>query len=276
MIGRPLIVRGSLHTHASTRMSELINNTLLWDGSSIGEGTIISHWECYADRYYIIYCYSYGYILCQATRTTSNFPCIIEDIRVLFNLPKRGCHRINIASYQWVIYYVPLSSDHTVAYWEVPLSHLSMLHPLRRDLSFRSEMERLLAFQEVLSLTQTSERNLRLRTGDGATYQPISYCESERTVKQGKTMGILSKMIFGRWLGDHCTVSKAAHTLLNHDEPYTEEEWLSFCNTLQSEIQRIVVHYDAQFLWLSHCIISRLTALIKVIDETGSNEIISI
>lgn len=247
----------------------LLNNKLQWDGSDIGEGAILSSWSSYGDSYYLIYCHPYGHIVCQANRTNSSFPCIIEDIRTLFNLPKRGAHRITIAGYQWIIYYVPLSSDGTMTYWEVPLSSLASVHPLRSDPEFRTEMERLIVFQEVLSLTQTSERNIRLRSGDGHNYQPISYCEGERTVKAGKTLAVLSKAIFARWLGDHCTPTKAAHLLLAHPDPYSEGEWLEFCNVLSNEIERIVTHYDAQFLWLANCIVARLNSLIEVTPDYG-------
>ena len=248
-------------------MSELLNNLLSWDGSDIGEGAILSSWSSYADTYYLIYCHTQGHIVCQANRTNSCFPCIIEDIRVLFNLPKRGTHRITIGGYQWILYYVPLSSNGATTYWEVPLSELVAAHPLRSDEMFRAEMARLLAFQEVLSLTQTSERSIRLRTGDGQTYQPVSYSEGERTIKGGKVVAILSKTIMSRWLGDHCTYTAAAHLLLAHLEPYREDEWLDFCNVLRTEIERIVTHYDAQFLWLANCVVARLNSLVEVIPD---------
>lgn len=254
-------------------MSALLNNQLMWDGSSLGEGAILCKWTSYSDTYYLIYCHLLGHVVCQGTRSNSSFPCIIEDIRVLFNLPKRGTHRISIGGYQWILYYVPLNSAGDISYWEVPLAAIAATHPLRFDLTFRSEMERLLAFQEVLSLTQTSERNIRLRTGDGHTYQPISYCEGERTIKGGKTVGILSKTIFSRWLGDHCTSSHAAHVLLSHPTAYSEAEWLEFCNVLHTEIERIVIHYDAQFLWLANSVVARLSSLVDVISD---NKILSI
>jgi len=249
-------------------MTSLLNNRLAWDGSILGEGTILHKWTYYSDTYYLIYCHALGHIVCQANRTNSVFPCIVEDLRVLFDLPKRGSHRINIGGYQWVLYYIPLNNGQDVIFWEIPLSWLPGQHPIRQQSEFHQHMQRFLAFQEILTITQTAESNVRLRSGDGISYYPISYCEGEKTIKSGKTVAILSKAIYNRWLGSHCNSSTAAHLLLAHPEPYEETEWLAFCNHLHSEIERIVRYYDVNFLWLANSIVARLNTLISVIPHT--------
>jgi hypothetical protein len=246
--------------------TKLLNNYFVWDGSELGGGEVIDSWYTDGDLYYLIYCYDRGYVICQANRTSSTFPCIIEDIRILFDLPRRGTHRIIMASYHWILYYVPLSSDQKTLSYETHLSNIPNTNSLRSTEEFRYEMARLLVFQEVLSITQTSETNIRLRSV-GDLYLPISYGEMEKTVKQNKTVGVLSKIIFNRWLTNEWELTNAAHALLQHPEPYTEAEWLGFCATVRSEVERINSHYDGQFLWLASCITARLSNLVRIVPD---------
>src|SRR3989304_8393597 len=88
------------------KMVIILNNHLKWDGSSLGIGLINNQWKMENIQYYSINLpthpqYSLGTIYCRALPAKDLFPCIIDELRELFGLPRRGVHRVHIGAKEY-------------------------------------------------------------------------------------------------------------------------------------------------------------------------------
>ena len=172
-------------------MIDILNDRLLWDGSHLGyhpETRIIGKWELQGTIYSKIYLgkgwsenLSEGNIYCIMLETKDLFPCIVEDIKELFGITKRGIHRITISGKEHIIYYVPVSIGGEVI-WETPLNRLDSKHPLRNDPIFRRDVQRVIAFCDIMALCGTGESSIRIRPGMEGKYIPISVNEKTTVI----------------------------------------------------------------------------------------------
>lgn len=234
----------------------IMNNRLRWDGSFLGEFPVdikFCEWEVEGSKYLSLRLLK-GVVHCMATRTNDLFPCIVEDIKPLFGIPRRGVHRIKLGNYYWLLYYVPISSDGSVI-WETPLSRLDAKHPLRKDAHLRQQIRRTIVFCDILALNSTSETTIRLRHGSNGSYEPI--CINERTTAISKQtvydFSILSKVLFDKWFGEEILLSDVLYDM------FPGHNLAQLSSEMRSSIEAVVRKYDTSYLWYVTFIVDRMS-----------------
>lgn len=249
----------------------ILNNKLKWDGSHLGSyiRAITHEWTLEGIRYYGITLpigwsgdLPSGIIYCIAIRAKNSFPYIVEEIKEVFGLPRCGLHGINIDRREYIIYYVPISTSGKPV-WETPLSRLDSRHVLRKDQYFRREVQKIIAFCDILSLYGTGEPSIRIRPGSNNTYVPISINESTTTLLKANEYdySILSKTLFLKWFGEETCMSDVVKELVNyHPEWMTSERSLAvICSEIRSKVDEIIKRYDVSYLWYSNFIVDRMS-----------------
>ena len=261
----------------------IINNMLKWDGSHLGSyrGVLTHIWMMDGIKYHGITLpdYNNGIIYCTAVCTKDVFPCIVEDIKDIFGLTRRGIHRITIDNKEYILYYVPISSKGQV-FWETPLNRLDSKHILRRNLEFKKEVRKIIAFCDILALSSTGEPSIRIRHGSEGKYIPISVNESATTIVKFSTgsdydYSILSKTLFSKWFGEEisinhvvkdiitsCTLAWASPTsnvpmIINPD--INANNLVIISSEIRNRIDEIIRKYDSSYIWYSYFIIDRMS-----------------
>jgi hypothetical protein len=270
----------------------IINTLLKWDGSHLGhfsKDVIVSHWLLENTSYYGINLPE-GIVYCNANRTKDAFPCIVEDIKSIFEIPRRGVHRINIGGWEYVLYYVPISLQGEVI-WETPLNRLDSKHLLRKDPYFRKSVQRIIAFCDILALSSTGEPTIRIRPGIGGQFIPINCNESATMIAKSVDydFSVLSKTIFSKWFGEETVIGDIVKEMIHYQNP---QKWIGemspdqryvetikdflpnmngnkiqepttkmtvICSSIRSRIDEIIKQYDANYSWYSCFIIDRMS-----------------
>lgn len=215
----------ALQIHMITVKPVVLNNQLKWDGSHIGSywKAITGKWTLEGIHYYRITLpigwskeFPSGIIYCLAIKAKDLFPCIVEDIKDIFGIPRCGIHRINIDYQEYFIYYVPISTDNSLI-WETPLNRLNSKHELRRDPEFRKEVQKIIMFSEILALEKTGEPSIRIRLGKNGLRLPISMNESTTTITKALDYdySIMSKTLFLKWFGEETSMSDTLKEMIN-------------------------------------------------------------
>ena len=295
-------------------MQPIINGSLKWDGSHLGNyppSIITQIFTLYGDSisYYSLTLpldwsaagLPAGMIHCNAHRTKDAFPCIVEEIKDIFGIHRRGVHRITIGKCDYILYHVPISPWGEII-WEPPLTRLDIKHPLRRDPRFRKEVQRLIAFCDILALTRTGEPSIRIRPGDkGKGYIPINTNDSATTITKGVDydFSILSKTIFSKWFGETVSINEIVSEMVGYRIPHpkiaavhpiiripnfcrvvesgvklpelTPERLTIICAEIRNKIDLIIKRYDSQYSWYSCFIIDRMSRhLLSLIESSGT------
>lgn len=284
-----------------TASALILNNRLPWDGSHLGAHpeTIITHqWSLEGIIYYGVSLangwsteHPSGTIFCTATCTKDVFPCIVEDIKPIFGLPRRGVHRITINNKEYVLYYVPISVKGEVV-WETPLNRLDSKHALRKDPNFRKAVQKAIAFCDILALCNTGEPSIRIRPGVETQFVPISVNENNTTIISGGNSAnydysILSKTLFTKWFGEETSISDIVKEMVDYqthkaldDNPEkklalkvptveTKKNGMMegpqrtnlaiISSEIRSRVDEVIKRYDINYIWYSCFIIDRMS-----------------
>lgn len=270
-------------------MSTILNNKLRWDGAYLGEyiGVITHQWSLEGNSYYGITLPDGwskmndeiedlgGTIYCMAHCTRDLFPCIVEEIKGVFKIPRRGIHRIKMDGKEYILYYVPISTKGEVV-WETPLNRLDGKHPLRKSANFRNSVQKTIAFCDILSLSSTGEHNIRIRPGVDGEYIPITVNESSTSISRGTSydFSILTKTLFSKWFGEETSISDIIKEMTHYqsgeitfqksvpvigigDGP---KDNLAFITAdIRNKVNNIIERYDRNYMWYSNFIIDRLS-----------------
>lgn len=266
------------------QMAAIINNALRWDGTHLGvfpTTAITNYWLIERVGYYGITLppnwsveeFPPGIIYCNAMRMKDMFPCIVEDLKTVFNIPRRGLHRITLGNHEYILYYVPISvKGHII--WETPLSRVESKHPLRQNPNFRRAIQRVVAFCDILALSSTGEPAIKIRPGVDGEYIPINFNEaSTDIVKKEHDFSILSKTIFSKWFGEETSISEVVcemvqyrddmrlyhHTTSEARKSELVAEMTIFCAKMRDQIDRIIKQYDRNYAWYACFIIDRMS-----------------
>ena len=249
----------------------ILNDYLPWDGSHLGnyDDVIVKQWLTNGLTYYIItlpqgWCNTLtdkqtqlkaGVLCCTGVYSKNVFPCIVEELKPLFGLTKRGIHRIIINEKSYVLYYIPITVNGELI-WETPLNQLDLRHSIRLNPLFRFEIQKIIAFCDLLSLTSTNESHILIRPGVGTSYVPISSNESNTTIVRGSDndFSIISKVLFTRWFGEDTPIDIVVKSMVGYS---VQDNVTVTIAKLRDEIDNIIMKYDRKLSWYVHFILSR-------------------
>jgi len=259
----------------------ILNNRLQWDGSHLGSywKAITHKWTLEGIHYYGITLpigwsteFPSGIIYCIAMKARDLFPCIVEDIKVIFGLPRCGIHRINIDHQEYIIYYVPISTSEAVI-WETPLNRLDTKHGLRRNPEFRREVQKIIVFCDILALGRTGEPAIRIRLGSNGAYIPISMNETNTTITRAVDYdySIVTKTLFSKWFGEETYMSDIVKEMVHyHVTPNTikgidPNNLGTISADIRNKVESVIKRYDANYIWYSNFIVDRMSRYLLVL-----------
>lgn len=241
-------------------MVKIINDVLPWDGAHLGDylGTrIIQEWKLDGKTYKKILLDENSVIYCMSIilgKKEDLFQCIVEDIKKIFNIKQRGIHRIKIDEQEYILYYVPINENGELI-WETPLNKIDNKHVLRNDQLFKYDVQKIIAFCDILALSNTEEKEIIIRPGENNQYIPINTNTKKIELKQTGN-GIVPGSLFLKWFGEHTDISNIVKEMVNYNGDVNKLALLS--TEVRDKIDKIIKKYDNGYAWYSNFIIDRL------------------
>jgi hypothetical protein len=244
--------------------AEIKNNHLPWDGSHLGNfPNLITHNWVYESVIYSGLTFPDGNILYCITKCTNNkLPFIIEGIKEIFNLQRCGTHGIQMERHEYILYYVPVTTTGELI-WETPLNRLTPKHAIRMYKDFRAEMQKIVMFWEIMSLTSATESSVWIRNGqenpDGERYIPMSMNLLNTTINRvrGHDCSILTKVIINKWFGEETELGDVVKDMINYYEIVGNNR-SALLLTIKYQIEEIINRYDSTLIWYSYFIVDRI------------------
>ena len=248
-------------------MTDILNNKLPWDGSHLGSYSfaITSVWEHEGVRYNSVVLpdgwsekISGGVIHCTTCRTNDTLSCIIEEIKPLFGISKRGIHRITISNREYLLYYVPISLKGELI-WETPLNRLDAKHHLRTNPLFRMKVQDIIAFCDIMALTGTTESHICIRSSLENSFALINTNEKSNTIPKAEfyDYSIIPKTLFNKWFGEETQISDVVRSMIRCQHKQGTYEMNALISRLRAEIEDIIKKYDNSYIWYAAIIIDR-------------------
>lgn len=249
----------------------ILNDYIPWDGSHLGSysDVISKQWLWEGTTYYVITLptgwnfneqltqINGGIIYCIAVCSKSVFPCIVEELKPIFGLARRGIHRITIDKREYILYYVPITVDGKLV-WDIPLNRLHAQHSVRTDPLFRYEVQKIIAFCDLLALTNTNESHILIRPGAGDAYVPINSNENSTSIirQPHNDFSIISKVLFIRWFGEDTPIDSVVKDMVRYS---TGDNLTVTANKIREQLHQAITKYDRSLSWYVQFIFDRVS-----------------
>jgi hypothetical protein len=247
---------------------------LSWDGSYLGEypaSAIVQKWYMGGVLYYGIVLRD-EFIYVTIHRVKDLFPLIVNDLKEVFNLPRRPLHHIKFSGNMYILYPVPITSEGNLI-WELPLNQLPHNHSLRSDPQFQKIVRKLFIFCDILSLPDTNETNIIIQRNQ----IPINNNETRSTIMKEtiRDFHILPASVINRWFDEDIFMEDILCEMLHYQKNSEEYKnirslksgtqrniqslnYESFLFDLRSRIESIIRKYDSNYIWYINFIIERI------------------
>lgn len=217
---------------------------LPWDGTYLNNVQIKEKFKFETQKYaclqiedHLIYCILEKY---------DTFPLIIEELRTIFNISRRKFHLIetNNNNKQFIIYYVPFINDKIV--WETPLHKLPKNHVLRHNPTFKQEVRKVILFCELLSLSNTRQANLMIRSKS-----EVINTNDKKTIADPTCLTMCKEKMLNDWFSSSSEFKQTLDLMIID------------LNLLKKQIEEIILRIDKSYIWFSCLVIQKIHSMNK-------------
>lgn len=244
-------------------------NPFVWDGSDLGmihaSSIIGSGVSQLGDTYWVLDIGGHRAV-CIVKRLKTTFPLVVDELKPIFGLPKLGTHRIMVGHQAYLLIRAPPMDPRSNELTEdIPLDLIDEKTTLQGpsgtfrphdDTLFIHQVRELFAFRELLGVSSSYEKSIRVRVGsasttEGARPYPISYIEATMVPHQEKRM--TPETVMKRWFRGQSMDHVVAQLL-----DITERGEISAkLANLRGRLEEVIRRVDAQSIWVSLYIIER-------------------
>lgn len=239
----------------------IINDRLLWDGSEIEEVKIISMEKLIIDKMtFFKLKLEDGYVYGLGKKFGTYLPFIVDELRELFGLRRRGLHKFKYKSINYIIYYLSVNENNDIV-WETPLNKISKSHPFRKDPIMINYIRKLLVFCQILGLSNTAESTILIRTDNKNSFWPINSNDSKTIYEEidYKYLSVINKTISNNWLNEDYNPQNTISLLINIKNNNNISVIIEHYRTA---IETIIKKYDKNLIYITYGIIETLTSMI--------------
>lgn len=232
-----------------------------WDGSHLGsiKQSDVKPYACDKWKFQLVTVGAVSF-WCQMIQTADWFPVIIDNLKPVFGLARRGTYRVEIGKLKYVLYYLPVTIDGQLP-TDLPLHQLT--GELRSDPDIRLAAQQLLIFRDIMALQRVDQSSLFIRNFGGKI--SVLSTNELRTVRNGGYVpGRMSNPLFSKWFHDYQNPSMVLGEMIGYDnpenDPYLRDEQITITLfNLRSEIDATITAIDSNYLWYTATIIGRVT-----------------
>lgn len=251
-------------------MNVIVNNELPWNGTLLGtypESNLLNRWDTGKTPWASIHLTPngkhnvQGTIYCGIVPYRNTFPLIIDEIRTIFDLPRRGLHVIVLGQTMYLISYISTTMNNELI-WDTPLNMIGKDHTLRKDPELRKQVQYIILFCELLALTSTGEPKIILRPGVNNSLIPINTNDVSTTISRGKSYdySVLTSPLINKWFGDNDLGSIIGELIAYDRENMNYGRRIA---QLRKELELAINKYDSGYVWYVNFIIDRISRYIS-------------
>lgn len=171
------------------------HNPFIWNGTEL---KLTAHrcLETFRRRkYWEITCGSWS-VLCQAKRVKNLLPCVYDELKEFFHLPKIGTHWGRINGLVYIFFRLPIEDHKPVYEYSLDCFKSTNLKPI-----YEEQIRHLLLFRELVGVLTRGIRTLRLRVELPLDPYVLSY--DEPNICSDIELSVLSEDIKKRYFPDY-------------------------------------------------------------------------
>lgn len=238
-------------------------NPFLWDGSYLGLITnrnIIDQIEYMDQRYWKLNLF--GHIqICIIRQIADSSPCISDELKELFGLPKIGSHMIKYFNKFYLLLKPKINNKGEIIKETSIAEIVSTTNQL-----FINQVQDIYLFRDVLGMTKTNDNSIIIRCSNQKYIQPYPISFYENKIKPASDKQIIPTTVIAKWFGEY-TLNDSARRIFNVSKISEIQEK---CGNIYYQLNLIIERVDKNALWLTTHIMKRLSQrLLSGIDNNN-------
>ena len=237
---------------------------LLWNGSYLGEiyeEDIKVEQEIGNSKYWCVKIYDQE-VICIARTISSAIPCIIDELKEIFDIPKLGTHYLKYKHNLYILirprWTITTESNETIQEEET----LKMCRSKRLNTEeFRKKVREMYTFRDTLGITKTYDSSILVRwlkytDEEGLIrYLPFPMSFYEPNINMSDEM-ILPQTVYDKWFDDYTP----GFILKNMLKAYTESDVGNVVTRTRFDIAKTINRIEPKLIYLESYISNRISA----------------
>lgn len=229
-----------------------------WDGSDVTD--IISQADIYEAKYnkhiyWIIRVINpetnkSEKITCIVRNSKNTVPCLIDEMKTVFRLPKIGSHWCKQGGKLRILLRCLLTPEGHIKE-ELTLQMIDVSTPL-----LKLQVQEIFTFREILGVNCSYESSIVLREGGGGVY-PVSYYDPSMTITDTK---VIPYTILDKWFEEDTNIDEVVKRLLRIHQL---DQIGTVLYEIRTKIDEVVERVDRNTITYKDCIMNRITERIQ-------------
>lgn len=183
--------------------------------------------------------------ICMIRTSKTNIPCLIDEIKTIFNLPKIGTHWCKQGGKVRILIKCPKTPE---GYIKEEISLSEIKNPTNL---LKLQVQETFAYRELLGVTCSYNSNINIREGKNGPY-PVSFYEPNMLVTDNK---IIPFTVLEKWF-DETSIDQVVKRLCQIDNI---NDLPTLLHTLRGKLDIIIDRVDKRNISFKFCIINRIT-----------------
>ena len=223
-----------------------------WDGSYLGRidsSNILEQVSIAGIKYWRIEILGHRKV-CIVRSITNNTPCLCDELKEYFSLPKLGTHSITFRSKKYLLTEARLDSGGRI----IEEITIDKVDP-NKNQEFVRRVQEIFVFREILGLIMSRDRSVVVRWSDKSYIPPypVSFYESDMRPYDNRV--VISSVIENKWFDD-VSIEDIIKDMLKIE---TNDDVIERIAYLRGNIEKTIERIDRDMIWMVQPIIEKLT-----------------
>ena len=188
----------------------------------------------------------YGHdALCVVKEIKTSWVCIVDELKIIFGIPKLGTHRVYLKNKQYLLILAKTNKNGVIEREETLKKTNHSFDKL-----FHKKVQKILLFRNILKITKSNESSINIRINNQGDIFPISCNEYNFSLTTA-----LSSNLIHKWFSNNSLNDLAQQIFdINHtsDIPYK-------IAIIRNRIEQIIKRVDYLYIWTITFIIENLS-----------------
>ena len=227
-----------------------------WDGTDVS--VLINQCDIYEAKYnklkyWVIHSPDKQTETCIARSSKCSLPCLVDELKPVFGLPKLGTHWCRLKNQTYVLIKCNKTKEGYIQE-EITLNQIEQQTNL-----LRLQVQEVFAFRELLGVTCSYDSSVIIRDGRSGPY-PISFYEPNMVTENTKVIPVT---ILDQWFGD-LSIDDVVKRLCRIQ---TIDKLGTVLYELRTKIEEVIERVDRRAITYKNCIIDRITQRLQTTLE---------
>lgn len=237
-----------------------------WDGTYLGkiDRNNILLKTSYANRNYWTIHINNMTIRCQYRQANNQFPCLFDELKILFNIGKIGTHWIYYNSKIYILLRVPIDPEGNFTY-EFTIEYIYKTFGIKGfNKNLCDQIRNIYIFREIFGIISSNDSNICVRESPYSWRDHQIISTNELNIVGDLDSSILSQRVLNRWFnGDSVNNEMDIHRqLLDMINIDNYETMNAFVLKIRSHLEIIINRINRNLIWSISFFIDRMIRLI--------------